>query len=262
MIWMAGAGVVLATTALACGWRTSHAATQPAASERRLKTEAEIAAEHLPLPADSVARRARSIQRLTAEGVPVLASLPVIESESEVRRRPVAEIANRAMALLFVAARAEGLEQARTQALIAQYGLATELTPEERAFLAAPVMSDADRTKFTWRYEAAWVLLWALGYVDRLERPERTIDPAAAARILADRGRDRFIREARLRPLPEILDEADLIYRYAWAKDDARVNGRPTPAGLNADVIMERHHALNWLVGYMDQAWDEVTLDT
>jgi hypothetical protein len=43
---------------------------------------------------------------------------------------------------------------------------------------------------------------------------------------------------------------------------DARVNGRATPAGLDADVIMERHHALNWLIGYMDQAWDDVTTDT
>ena len=259
---MAGAAFVLAATDLVFGWRPSHAAGQPTASERRLKTEAEIAAEHVPLPANSSARRARSIRRLTAEGVPVLPSLPVIESESEVRRRPAAEIANRAMALLFVAARAEGLEQARAANLVAQYSLTSELTPQERAFLAAPTMSDADRAKFSWRYEAAWVLLWSLGYVERLERPQQTIDPATVARIVADRGRDRFLREARLRSLPDILDEADLIYRYSWAADDARVNGMPAPAGLNADVISERHHALNWLIGYLDQAWDDVTNDT
>jgi hypothetical protein len=262
VIWIASAALVLSVTVVAVGWRASRAAAQSPASERRLKTEAEIAAESRRLPADSVARRARSMQRLAAEGVPVLASLPVIESEGEARHRPAAEIANRAMALLFVAARAEGLEQTRTMALISQYRLTNELTPEEQAFLATPTMSNADRAKFTWRYEAAWVLLWALGYVERLDRPDRSMDPAAAARIIADRGRDRFVREARLRPLPEILDEADIIYRYHWATDDARVNGRPAPAGLDADVIMERHHALNWLIGYLDQAWDDVTLDT
>jgi hypothetical protein len=212
VIWTATAAAALAILAWA-SWPANQAAAQSAASQRRLKTEAEIKAENIPLPPDSVARRARSIQRLTVEGVPVLASLPVIEGESEARRRPAAEIANRAMALLFVAARAEGLEQAQANALVARYGVAGELTPEERAFLAAPAMSDADRAKYTWRYEAAWVLLWALGYVERLERPLGSMDPGTAVRIVADRGRDRFVREARLRPLPAILDEADLIYR-------------------------------------------------
>ena len=39
-------------------------------------------------------------------------------------------------------------------------------------------------------------------------------------------------------------------------------NGKPAPAGLNDDVAMERHHALNWLIGSMDQDWDDISLDT
>lgn len=40
------------------------------------------------------------------------------------------------------------------------------------------------------------------------------------------------------------------------------MNGRDAPAGLEKGVVKERHYALNWLVGYMDQAWDDVTTDT
>lgn len=49
---------------------------------------------------------------------------------------------------------------------------------------------------------------------------------------------------------------------YHGAVVDARVNDRAAPAGLEPGVTMERHHALNWLIGYMDQAWDEVSTDT
>jgi hypothetical protein len=31
---------------------------------------------------------------------------------------------------------------------------------------------------------------------------------------------------------------------------------------LHPGVAQERHHALNWLIGYMDQEWDKVSTDT
>jgi hypothetical protein len=31
---------------------------------------------------------------------------------------------------------------------------------------------------------------------------------------------------------------------------------------LNEEIIGERHRALNWLIRYMDQEWDEITTDT
>jgi hypothetical protein len=106
------------------------------------------------------------------------------------------------------------------------------------------------------------VLLWALGFVDALGRPAGQIDPGEAVRILDDRGRDGLVAAARLRPAGELLDAADLIYRSHWAVRDAQFHGRAPPAGLNADVVAERHYALNWLIGYGDAEWDEVSTDT
>jgi len=31
---------------------------------------------------------------------------------------------------------------------------------------------------------------------------------------------------------------------------------------LNPDIVTEWDHAVRWLVGYLDQAWDDVSLDT
>ena len=71
-----------------------------------------------------------------------------------------------------------------------------------------------------------------------------------------------LIAQANLRTVSSILDEADLIYRYHWALVDAELYDTAKPQGLLAPVVEERHRALNWLIGYQDQDWDEVTTDT
>src|SRR2546429_7106135 len=58
----------------------------------------------------------------------------------------------------------------------------------------------------------------------------------------------RSLHAARMRPDSEILDALDQHYRLHWIVRQAQVQQQPAPAGLNADVLMERHHALNWLV--------------
>ena len=52
-----------------------------------------------------------------------------------------------------------------------------------------------------------------------------------------------------MRNIEEILDEADLIYRYNWACVNARIKGENAPAGLDSEVVFERHWGLNWLIG-------------
>jgi hypothetical protein len=178
------------------------------------------------------------------------------------KRRTKEEVARRAMALLVVASKGEGLRQEVLARVVDDYGVEPDFSSEEAAFVGNPTPSDHDRIQFTWRFEAACTLLWALGYVDELEKPVETCDVERAVAVLMDRSRERFIAEAKLRPPAEILDQADLIYRYHWAVVDARLDGKPVPAGLDPDVVMERHHALNWLIGYMDQEWDDVSTDT
>ena len=60
----------------------------------------------------------------------------------------------------------------------------------------------------------------------------------------------------------EVLDQADLIYRYRWALVDARINGREPPAGLNPSVALEWQWALNWLIRHTQEEWDYIGLDT
>jgi hypothetical protein len=47
-----------------------------------------------------------------------------------------------------------------------------------------------------------------------------------------------------------------------WACTEARLQKQPAPGDLNSDAVVERHHALNWLIQYGDQEWDDVSTDT
>lgn len=163
---------------------------------------------------EALERKKRSEAVLQTAEVPINMSLPVIETEKEVRRRTKDEVAYRALALLVVAVKAEGLEQPIVERLVKDYGLEVHFTPKERVFLKSMSPSQQDRVQFTWRYEAAWTLLWALGYVEKLEKPTSICDVPRAVTLMKERNTKQFIADAKLRSLAEILDQADLIYRY------------------------------------------------
>jgi len=203
----------------------------------------------------------RSEGILHRDGVRINQHLPVIETR-EARLRSTQEVAYRTLALLAVALKGEGLEQQLVETLVGRYDLAPYFTPKESVFIRSAAPSQIDRTQFSWRYEAAWVLLWALGYLEELGKPSTICDVPKAGTIMHERTTAQFVSDAKLRSLEQVLDEADLIYRYDWAVVDARVNDTPSPAGLEPGVVQERHYALNWLIGYMDQDWDDVSTDT
>lgn len=211
---------------------------------------------------EALQRKARSEAVLQAEGVPINRYLPVIETESEARRRTREEVARRALCLMVVAVKGEGVEQRIVEEVASEYGLLRHFTPKESVFFAAKAPSRHDQIQFIWRYEAAWTLLWALGYVGALSKPAGICDVPEAVRHVREHTATTFVTQSRLRPLNEILDQADRIYRYHWAVVDARINGRSAPAGLEPGVVLERHYALNWLIGYMGQEWDDVSTDT
>ena len=208
-------------------------------------------------------RKQRSQAVLQKEGVPFIVHLPVIEDEETAHIRSLEEIAWRAMALCLVAVKGEGLEQDRVLEIIEEHKLTHAFTPKEREFIFRDEFTEHDRIQFTWQYECYWVLLWALSYIEELSRPDKICDVPRAVEIMVDRSAEEFIRDAKLRNASEILDATDLIYRYAWACDDARVNGRIIPDWLECGVVLERHRTLNWLVGHADNAeWDVVPIDT
>ena len=212
--------------------------------------------------AEAIDRKLRSERILRAEGISFFAQLPAIESAAEALKRSKEEVALRTLCLLFVAAKGEGLPEELVEQLLESYELEPHLTPKELAFVLDNSPSQHDRIQFTWRHEAAWTLLWALGFVAQLGKPAQICDVSLAASTMAERTTAQFIEDSELRPIADILDQADLIYRYHWAVRNARMKGQEAPGALDPGVTEERHYALNWLIGHNEQTWDHVTTDT
>ncbi|RZO62438.1 MAG: DUF4272 domain-containing protein [Sandaracinaceae bacterium] len=210
---------------------------------------------------EQLERRHRSFARLHEEGVPYIAHLPVVEREAELRFRTRDEIVDRAVALFVVASRGARDPADYVAEMEARYDATRLYTPVERAYMSGPAET-AQGTALSWRFEALRVLLWALGYIDDLPKPIAPMDGVEIARVVRPRTVEDLREGAQLRSHAAILDAADLIYRYAWACVDARIQGRPAPAGLDTDVVIEWHHAINWLIALDDAEWDYVRTDT
>ncbi|MFP5392627.1 MAG: DUF4272 domain-containing protein [Gammaproteobacteria bacterium] len=206
------------------------------------------------------ARKAASEAALKARGIEVLASLPPVVAEEELVLRERDEVVGRARALLLVALRAESVaagEPMSVDTLLNKMPLADEyLSSAERAFLAQEAPSQQACAQFLWRYESLAVLELALGLTDALPFPDAPSDSAALVAALIE------MRGPALRPAHEILDALDLTYRLHWHIRQQRLKKKGEAVGVDADVVMERHHTLNWLVQFQFAPWDDVDTPT
>lgn len=203
---------------------------------------------------EAQARCQRSVRKLIWWGVPFTEHLPLIETEAETTIRSPLEVGERVRCLAAVMRAAQTGDLTQGHDAVAQWNVRKALTPEEAQYLNG---DDSLRIKMSRRAEAMTPLLWACGRIRSLDLPRFACD----APKLFGHCEDMQV-EPELRPANEILDQADLIYRIHWATRQAGLEGKRPPARLDPEIVMERHHALNWLISYEDQPWDEVTCDT
>lgn len=219
------------------------------------------------------ARKARSIEILEREGIPYIQHLPLIEPEGLARLRTREEIVRRAACVFLTAVcswQLVRLEEENRRGCTGFYhraalewGLEEALSQAETALMTGKA-GEREIRAATWRMEAFLVLAWALGMVPALGLPREQFqgDLEDFFPSLRPEAFREFAARAKRRTDGEILDEADLIYRVRWATEEARIHGEEAPAGIDSDVAMEWHTALNWLVGYGGEDWDHISLDT
>jgi hypothetical protein len=210
-------------------------------------------------------RKQRSDIFLQDKGVKLNNYLPCIEISEEAKIRTPLEIAERFVALTvinFVAF--EYMTSDEALDYLSKHSLTQLITPDEAAFLddATP----EKRIQKTWQLECVWTLFWALNIAADLDFPDHLADlnkiPQQDFPLGKDKDPRQFIeRFITRRSDTEILDAADLYYRFDWACVNARINNEEV-AVIHPSVVYERHYALNWLIGYMGVDWDDVSADT
>ncbi|MFC4667854.1 DUF4272 domain-containing protein [Seohaeicola nanhaiensis] len=214
--------------------------------------------------AEADIRKAGSIARLKAHDVPYIDYLPRIETVEETERRTPEAVGTRIICLALVSMKGAGADHDFVLEGVQHYGVEKELSPKESTFILDREPSENARLQFSWRAEAGHALLWAAGRYDELLFPSTSCDWNAFWSIFHTGDRASFLNGVLLRSQSEILDESDFTYRLHWAAREASMKGQAMPAGLNMDVVVERHHALNWLAAPADEPylWDETPTDT
>lgn len=179
--------------------------------------------------------------------------------------RSAEEAAYRALALCSVIAVAFGAARTEIVEWLKHNDLWDRLAPSELEFLDSASPSKKQVVNASWLSERLIVVVWALCLLDELPPPDEQCDsdvflaifPPFAPLSVAD-----FITPAQLRSKAELFEMADKMRSLHWEARDSGINGRSSNSRVNIGIIQERHHAINWLIGYDGLDWDEVTTDT
>jgi hypothetical protein len=215
-----------------------------------------------PKPTNEQLKRKAKYTKLAASlNIPVSESLPVIEDSKSIKPRSAEEIAKRAIAVAVAAVKGEGMPHDEVMGIVKEWGITSYFSPEELQFINNPNVTDQERLKFAWRYEGLDVLLWALGYKTDLPAPNQICNVKDDVGVVVNNKGILLTKNSKVRSINEMLDMADYYYRLHWAAIELRLNGK-TSETIDEEIIMERHYALNWLIRYMGQEWDDISTDT
>ncbi len=222
-----------------------------------------------PSYTEAFARKLRSIEVLKEEGIPYIDELPVIVSSHNVHNRTVDEIARRAIALCISANYAIDVANISNKRelknskkfftkLLDNFKVKSYLSPNEKKLFDGNDQNLA--IQISWQFESLVILFWALHLIEEIPATNELINPKLISSILSEVDNYvKFINKCHLRDIHEILDLADLTYRYDWYCVEASLTEEEHDK-LNPEIILERHRALNWLI--TNENWDEVDTST
>jgi len=184
--------------------------------------------------------------------------LPPIEALEELCPQNARAIAIRSVVLGYVIGIGFGADSHRLKKSMEAFGLFEHASAKEQAALSKSQYSQQERINATWLTECVQSLAWCLGLVE-LDPFRRCDDDLANHFPQPFTDPSGFLVEAKLRPLVEVYQQADLYYRLHWAARNARLTGQRS--SIDEEVISERRKALDWAIG-VETDWDEVSLDT
>ena len=185
--------------------------------------------------------------------------LPLVESLVDLQPKSASQVAARAIAAGYVAAFCFGAPAEKVRKDLERFALWEHLSSEEQALLTNPDGSDQAKAFHSWLIEAIQFMAWSMGLVtlDQFAPCSETLTsqfPKAGA------DPSQFIANARLRPIGELLQEADTLYLLHWLAVEANLQGQPDQRVVLPRISFRRH-AADWVVGAAE-TWDDVSLDT
>ena len=194
-------------------------------------------------------RKELSELTLHKRGIRLNLQLPTIESEDEIQIRGADEVLQRLQALATVCTYPQHATDSSSAAL----------SKQEQALLDGN-LDDASALQLQQSSRhALCFLMWAAGLENKPGMPDQHSGQPDLQKITT-------VDDARtlhLRSKTELLDWAELLYRFHWAVRHAHLQNRPVPGRLDAIAVEAWHRAANWMICYEDEAdWDLVSTET
>lgn len=217
---------------------------------------------------EALNRKMNSISILQQQGIPYIDELPPLPSSYDIVGKTYDEIAKRAIALCICCNYASDIVSNKKKKyikeskkffnkLLDKYNVKDIMTKEERELFEKGNRDVA--IQISWQFEGCAVLLWTLGLLDYPSYPDTLVNPDEITSIISScNNYSEFIRKCEFRSVEEILDLADLTYRYNWYCVDAQIEGEEPK--INSEIVVERYRALKWLL--TDEKWDKVDINT
>jgi hypothetical protein len=201
--------------------------------------------------------KSKTTDYLASVGIEIPAHIPTIEGMDEVTPRKARDIAGRLSALAYVIGLGFGAKGGDLLGYLQQYELMPFVSEREKRLLREEALSDQDKVDMSWQTECAQALAWCIGLVE-LDHFHHC-DDDLAQKIPFKIDPSEFIETAKLRPITEIQEQSDLLYRMHWYARNSRLNGRE--CDLSESIVSERRKAIDWAYG-VEEDWDEVPMDT
>ncbi len=143
-----------------------------------------------------------------------------------------------------------------------------DLSKEEQSFLSSFLSNRDLKIRYSWAFEGAVVLNWALNKTDDLTQIIEEISQSGINDFLecipsVGSSTKDYIEMAKYRSLEAIFEE-NLVNELATSYfRDIMIFGTPDVTNINRDVSFERHKALNWVRKFGGiEDWDEVDTST
>ena len=196
-------------------------------------------------------------QYLSSLGIEINQNLPLIEDLQEVQPRSAQDVAGRLSAIAYIIGLAFGANRIDLIDNLKKFKLWDYVSTYEKSLLQSDKISEQDRINMEWLSESAQALAWSISIVE-LDHFKHC-DDDLATKIPFNSDPTNFIASAHLRPIEEIQEQSDLLYRMHWYTRNCKLTD--TNCVLSTSTIAERRKAIDWVYG-VEEDWDEVPLDT
>ena len=165
----------------------------------------------------------KNTKYLSSIGIEVPAHLPQIESIDEVNPRTAQDIAGRLSALAYVIGLGFDAKGKDLLDQLSKYNLMSFVSEYEKQLLNQDIIGDQDKINMSWLTECAQALAWCIGLVE-LDHFKRC-DDDLANKIPFKTDPSEFIIKAQRRPITEIQEQSDLLYRMHWYARNCGLTG-------------------------------------